>query len=367
MNVSPFKAAYPRTELITSPSSFFSTIKHQYIEYRDNGIFRDNTEVGYYVLRIKSEIGTHVGILAMTDIKEMAKYNVLKHEKTLASKEQSMMHLLLQRKALVKPVLLGYKPNANLAAVVKKYTKKKPLLKIDFEEDKEVHTIWAISDPMHVESISKAFAKVKKAYIGDGHHRSTTIQLLSKTKQLGKEAKKYSHLYTAYFPFDQLQICDYNRMVDISEIMSLPEFIIALSKYFDMEKIEGPVKPHKKHMLTVYMDGHWYAMIWKKKFLKKSKNTPVLLDSALVNKYIFEDILCIADVRTDTRINYYGGTQPLNKIVNSANKKRLGIGICIPPVTVKELTAIADRKQTLPPKSTWFLPRLKSGILTIDL
>ena len=367
MNVSPFKAAYPKTELITSPSSFFSTIKHQYIEYRDNGIYKDYSEAGYYVLQIKSEKSSHLGILTMTEVKEMGRYNVLKHEKTLASKEQNMMHLLLQRKALVKPVLLGYKPNATISGIMKKYIKKKPLLKIDFEEDNEIHTIWAISETSHVENISKAFSKVKKAYIGDGHHRSTTIQLLSKTKQLGKEAKKYNNLYTAYFPFDQLRICDYNRMVDISEIMSLPEFIIALSKYFEMEKIDGPTKPDKKHKLTTYMDGNWYAMTWKKKYLSKNKKTPVLLDSALVNKYIFEDILGIDDVRTDTRINYYGGTQPLSKIVNAANKKRLGIGICIRPVEVKELTAIANKKQTLPPKSTWFLPRLKSGILTIDL
>ena len=339
----------------------------QYGEYRDNGIYKDTTEEGYYVLRIKKGKATQTGLLTMTDVKEIKNRNVLKHEKTLAAKEQHMMHLLLQRKALVKPVLLGYKPTKPVTNLISKVTKRKPLLEVHFENDDEYHTVWAVKDPEDVHFITAAFKRIKKAYIGDGHHRSTTIQLLSNTKELGKEAKKYKHFYTAYFPFDQLQICDYNRVVDIGEITSLSEFIIGLSHYFELEILYASAKPQAKHEVTFYIDGKWYLGKWKKKFLAKSKSSTVLLDSALINKHVFEEILGIVDVRDDTRIKYFGGTQPLTKIETSSQKRSIGIGICIYPVSVKELTSIADKKQTLPPKSTWFMPRLKSGVLTKNL
>jgi len=367
MKISPFKGSHPKAELITSPKSFFSTIKMQYREYKENNIYHDLKDEGFYVYQIRSEMSTYTGLLTLTDVKEMKNNRVLKHEKTLAAKEQQMMHLLLQRKALVKPVLLGFHSNKTIDSILKKTTKKKPLLKFSFKSESEDHLIWHVKDENTIDKLLEGFSKVKKAYIGDGHHRSTTIKLLSESKQFGAEAKKYKQLYTAYFPFDQLEICDYNRVVDISDITTLPEFIMGLAKYFDFQKLDLATKPIKKHQLTFYIDGIWYLGKWKEKYVKKKKKDEVLLDSALVNKYIFGDILGISDVRVDTRISYFGGTQPLVKIENSADKKINGIGICIYPVSIKELTALADKKQTLPPKSTWFLPRLKSGIITRDM
>ena len=367
MNISPFLASYPREELITSPSSFFSSIKYNYNEYRVNGIFKEFEDAGYFAYRIILNGQPHTGLLTMTDIKEMKNKRVLKHEKTLAAKEQQMMHRILQTKALVKPVLLTYKPIKAVESIIAKIAKKKPLINIHFDTDDESHQIWPITDPDAVATITKAFEKVKKAYIGDGHHRSATVQLLSNTKELGKEAKKFKRLYTAYFPFDQVMICDYNRVVDISEITSLSEFIIGLSKYFEIESLSKEAKPQKKHHVTFYIDNKWYLMKWKKKYIVKRNAKKVLLDSALINKHVFEEILGIADVRDDTRIKYFGGTLPLNRIELSCQKRLIGIGICIYPVSVKELTATADQNQTLPPKSTWFLPRLRSGILAKNL
>jgi len=366
MKIFPFKGSHPKAELITSPKSFFSTIKMQYREYKENNIYHDLDEEGFYVYQIKSDQHTHTGLLTLTDVKEMKNNSILKHEKTLAAKEQQMMHLLLQRKALVKPILLGFHSTKAIDSILKKTTKKAPLIKFSFKSDSELHSIWHIKDKTTVAKIQEGFAKVKKAYIGDGHHRSTTIKLLSESKQFGDDSKRYKQLYTAYFPFHQLKICDYNRVVDISDMISLPEFIIGLSKYFDFQKLKSASKPKKKHQLTFYIDGLWYKATWKDKYLKKKKGA-VLLDSALVNKYVFGDLLEIADVRVDTRISYFGGRQPLEKIENAADKSINGIGICIYPVSVKELTALADKNLTLPPKSTWFLPRLKSGIITKEL
>jgi len=366
MKIAPFKASYPKVELITSPKSFFGNIKMNYREYKDNNMYKDLEEKAYFVYKISTKYATHLGLLSMTDVKDMHTKNILKHEKTLAAKEQRMMYLLLQRKALVKPVLLGFKSNAQINKQLEKVTQVKPMLKVNFKGESEGHAIWHVSDKNTIENITALFSKVKRAYIGDGHHRSSTVKLLSETKELGEEAKKYKQLYTAYFPFKQLKICDYNRVVDICQIITIPEFIVELSKYFDISKMDSAGKPHKKHIITIYISGIWYKLKWKEKYTKNTKGN-VLLDSALINKYIFENILGIKDVRVDNCINYIGGTQPLQKIESVANKLSAGIGICIYPVSVRELTSIADSGMTLPPKSTWFLPRLKSGLITNDL
>ena len=366
MNISSFKASHPKVELITSPKSFFSNIKHQYREYKENNIYNDLEEKCLFVYQIKNNKHTHLGLLSMTDVAEMKKKRILKHEKTLAAKEQQMMHLLLQRQALVKPILLGFSSTTHIDILLNKVIKKEPILEIKFDNENEVHSVWQISDDKTIAEFISHFGRIKKAYIGDGHHRSTTIKILSESKELGKEATKYKKFYTAYFPFKQLKICDFNRMVDISEIMSIPEFIVGLSKYFNISKLDGPSKPKRKHQVTTFIDGQWYKMKWKDKYIAQKKDK-VILDAALINKYIFQTILGIEDVRVDTRISYFGGTQPLSKIESAAQRKDAGIGICIYPVSVKELTALADRGKTLPPKSTWFLPRLKSGVITKDL
>lgn len=365
MNIKSFKAAFPIEDLITSPESFFSSIKYQYREYRANGVYRDGTKTGYYIYRIKSQHGIHTGLICSTSVNDLHDNKIRMHEKTLSHKEQQMMHLLMQRKALVKPVLLGYHPNDGidelLNSILETYS---PEVDITFENGEE-HAIWSVYEESYKSKIEKSFKGLKEAYVGDGHHRTTTVSLLNSSTELGIEAKKYSHLLTAYFPFNNLQIWDFNRVVDITEIMSSSELIALLSQFFNIKKVAKAQKPQNKHEVTFFIDDIWYSMVWKKKYTHNKKKE--ILDSALINKYVFKKILKIEDVRVDNRIKYYGGTDPISKIIKQAKKYKRGIGICIFPISIKELTSTADKGKTLPPKSTWFVPRLKSGIIAIDL
>lgn len=368
MKIAPFKAAFPKVDLITSPDSFFSSIKFQYREYRKSGFYTETENTGLYIYQINNAFGKHTGLICCTEVSDLKKGKVLMHEKTLATKEQQMMHLLLQRKALVKPVLLGYKPIDKIQAFLKGITKnQKPCVEIKFDDGTQTHLLWNIKDTRAIEKIVNSFSKLKKAYIGDGHHRTTTVALLNASKDLGSDAKKYSQLLTAYFPFNELHIFDFNRAVEISEIMSSSQFIAEISVYFDISVLSKPQKPKAKYTVTVLVDDVWYKLKWKKKYIETSRKTPIILDAALINKYIFEKILGIKDIRVDSRIKYFGGSVPLKKIIKQTQKFKSGVGICIYAVAAEELTAIADKKKTLPPKSTWFEPRLISGIITKDL
>ncbi len=366
MKIYPFEAVYPKVDLIASAKSFFSDIKQQYRQYRKSGIYESLSTPGIYIYQIKTETSSHIGLICCTDVNDITDLNIKKHEETLADKEQKMMGLILQRKALVKPVLLGYHSNDNIKGIITESMENEPLVSIPLEENKVWHTIWTIENKASETKLINEFAQLTTAYIGDGHHRTTTIQLLSRSKDLGEEARKYDQFLTAYFDFKELKISDFNRVVDIAEIIPLPEFIIKLSKYFDIKMIKKEAKPKKKHVIVSYIAGNWYKLKWKKRYLKQKDGLP-LLDSALVNQFIFQKILGIIDVRLDKRIQYFGGTQTLNEIQKAADTCETGVALCIFPVTVEELTTISDRGLTLPPKSTYFLPRLLSGIIAKDL
>lgn len=368
MNTYPFKAVFPKVDLITSPESFFASIKYQYREYRSSGVYSKNPEDAYYVYQIQSEFGKHTGFICATSVEDLNKKKILPHEGTLAVKEQQMMHLLLKRKALVKPVLLGYYPIDNLMEeVLEKIEKVEPTIKIKFDIAKELHRLWMVQDRDLMKRIHDSFEKLEYAYIGDGHHRSTTVSLLNASKDLGSDAEKYKNLLTAYFPFNQLNIWDYNRVVDISDIMPSSRFMAELSGFLKIKPLKKSRKPGTKHEMTMLADGQWYSLMWKEKHTRKKQEGEVILDSALMDKHIFQNILRIKDVRNDTRIKYYGGTEPMDRLIKQTGKFKCGVGFCIYPVAIRELTTMADNHLTLPPKSTWFLPRLKSGIIAKDL
>lgn len=366
MKIKAFKAVFPKVDLITSPNSFFSNIKYTYSEYRKSGFYTPQENDGIYVYQIKTKKRKHTGFICCTDVDELRQNNIRPHESTLAAKEQAMMHLFMQRHALVKPVLLGYKPTNGIEKELKSAVKDlKPLVKVVFPG--EEHVLWAITDKRLIQRIVVEAGKIQRAYVCDGHHRSSTVLLLNSSKDLGEDAKKYDQLLTAYFPFSELVISDYNRVVNISNIMPASRFMASLAKYFKIKMISNGLKPRKKHEVSFYIEGHWYLMQWKNSYLEQNTKSPVLLDSALINYYIFEKILKIKDIRVDTRISYYSGGDVVSKIERNANDRKCGVGICIYPVSVGELTSTADKGLTLPPKSTWFVPRLKSGIIAKDL
>ncbi len=364
MRITGFQALYPKMELVTSPSSFFSTMKIQYPQYFKSGFFKRSSREAIYVYQIKSKHGKHVGIIAGTDIQDIDENKVLKHENTLASKEQSMMHLMLERQAMIKPVLLAYE---NISAIDrftdKVISKRKVNFKVKFEEENQVHSLWQIFDPEEIEWIKKIFRKdVKISYIADGHHRCTTTSILYSTQKVD-QTKAGNSLLSVYFPFDQLVIYDYNRVVEMFSYVPPFEFIVALSKYANVKKLKKARKPQEKHEITMFAQGHWYAFKWKKKVLKKGKNEQVLLDASLFNEYVLKSILGVEDVRTDDRIKYVEGTLGLNAVKDRTLKRPENVGFCLYPVSKAELKRTADANKNLPPKSTWFEPRIKNGLI----
>ncbi len=363
MKIFPFKAIYPNVELIASTDSFFSTVRDDYTQYLENGFFHQVPDSAYYIMEITSGGKKHSGLIVSLDINDYTKGKIVKHEKTIASSEQEMLKLLLQRGAMVKPVLLCHPEVKEISKVIQKLKKKNsPFLSLNTTLSPHEYNLYKVSQKDGEELADLYKTLVSRVYIADGHHRCSTGEKLYKL-QGDKKGKDYSHILAALFPFDQLDILDYNRIVQLPYNLKLTRFISELSKVCDVQYIGKPQKPQRKHDITMCLQDEWYLLRWKDDVIKKYKKMPSVLDAALLDTEILEILLEIKDVRTDGRVDYVSGDLGPERVEEKARSSDHHVGFCIYPVQFDELVKVSDSGGTLPPKSTWFEPRMINGFV----
>ncbi len=367
MRIHPFQAIYPKLKLVTSPTSFFGTMKYKYPQYQRSGFFDKASKDAVYVYRIKRKKSQHLGFIMSTDIRDIEENKVLKHENTLASKEQSMMQLILEREAMIKPILLAYDRVKPIDDFINKTIKGKASYSVKFEETGEVHSFWQISDGDELEKITGLFnKKIAKSYIADGHHRCSTMCKLYRSDHLHREVEGHQGILSAYFSFSQLDIYDYNRILRIENTISPVKFVIALSELARITEIKSGKKPSKKHELTMMLEGNWYTVEWRNSVIKKIKSEGPLLDATIFNQNVLKRIMKVADIRSDDRIKYFEGIKPLSEMEKYVNSNPGSVGFLLYPIDKNELCQVAENNQSLPPKSTWFEPRIKNGLIVQD-
>ena len=366
MRIRPFQAIYPNFDIIASIDSFFKTVKYDYRQYEESGFFQKASDDAVYIYQIQTRIGKHRGIVATVDIEDYTEGNILKHEDTLSTKEQSMMNLLLERKAMIKPVLLSYPGKESINTVIEDTINNNPLYRIRFENNGDVHQVWKITNGQTISKLQKAFKTVKKTYIADGHHRCSTSARLHSNAHVTHPNLNFSQLLSVFFSFDQLIIHDYNRVIEILNEITPTALIAEISKYCDIKRKVKPFRPKRKHELSLFINREWYKLKWKKKVLNKYNKEGIVLDSSLVNDLIMTRIMKIEDVRSDKRITYIEGTKKADGIRDACIKNENRIGLGLYPVSIAEFQELSDNGIMLPPKSTWFEPRIKNGMISQD-
>lgn len=361
MRIKPFKALYPDTKMIVSPDSFFGVMKREFPHYLKNSFFKRSKDTCYFLYRIEGKMSS-TGLICSTAVEDIIDGKILKHEHTLARKEQMMLDLALQRNAMIKPVLLAHPFIQELADIYNVIAEEeKPFVELEFKEEKSVHRLWKIVDTELQERIESIFNnQINQAYIADGHHRVSTGIQLNRTRK--NTTINYSDLLSIYLSFDDLRIYDYNRIVDILKEVSPTRLMCELSKYFKIKRLPKLKKPSKKHEITFCIKDEVYSLKWKKKYLKSS-SLPVLLDADLLNQYVFQSIFKMEDVRTDARISYVSGMEGMSKIQSNLLKEDHSVAFLLYPIQEEELMAVAEAGLTLPPKSTWFEPRIKNAVI----
>lgn len=316
-----------------------------------------------YVYRLGMGNHTQTGIAACCSIDEYDSDIVRKHERTRKDKEDDRTRHMLTLRAQTGPVFLTYRGRDDINDLVIRGQQEEPLC--DFTAPDGVsHMIWRVT-PTDRDRLIEAFNSVPLVYIADGHHRAASAsraraELRTNPDHDGEE--EYNFFLTVLFPADQLQILPYNRVVKDLNGMSPNQFLEALSRKFDIAEAVSP-SPRQKSEISMYLGGRWHSLT-----LPSGTTNPIdpisSLDVSVLQERVLDPLLGITDVRTDKRIDFVGGIRGTAALEEMVNEGRAAVAFALYPVTVDDLMAIADAKEIMPPKSTWFEPKLRDGLLS---
>lgn len=318
-------------------------------------------EPSLYAYRMTVDGRAQVGLLAGCSIDEYESGLIKKHELTRRDKEDDRTRHMLALSAQPGPVLVAYKDVPALDELLAGVVEAPPLLACDSETGVR-HEVWRIADADRVVS---AFAEVPCAYIADGHHRTASAararqQLRSGNNQhTGRE--EYNYFLSALFPASQMKILAYNRVVSNLNGHSPDEILKLAAERFAVAEAASPV-PREARRFCIYLAGKWHELVAKQQFVDESD--PVKsLDCSILHEHLMEPILGIADIRTDPRIKFVGGIRGTDALAAAVEQAGTGVAFSMYPTSIEQLMAIADAGQIMPPKSTWFEPKLRSGLV----
>ena len=327
------------------------------------GIFEQDEDDAYYVYELTMNGRSQTGIVACASIDDYLENRIKKHEKTRADKEEDRINHVDRTSAQTGPIFLAYRANDIINRIVDAGKTSQPLY--DFtSEDGIKHTVWKISDAADVGQIRDAFDSINSIYIADGHHRAASAVKVGLKRREANPGytgdEEFNYFLSVLFPDEQLMIMPYNRVVKDLNGYSNDEFIDAVSKYFTVEeKGHRAFYPEQKGSFGMYLDGTWYLLTAKESIMS---DDPVDgLDVAILQDYLLTPILGIGDPRVDKRIDFVGGIRGLDELERRADSD-MKLAFSMYPTSIGELFNVADADMLMPPKSTWFEPKLRSGL-----
>jgi len=311
---------------------------------------------------------TQYGIVGCAAVSDYMSGVIKKHELTRNEKEEDRMKHVRITNANLEPVFFTY-PAVTEIDVIVKDTIQVHEPEYDFvAKDGVTHKFWIVNNSYTINKLIELFqTKVPYTYIADGHHRTAAAALVGNEKRMNnphhKGTEEYNFFLAVHFPGNQLNIIDYNRVVKDLNKNTPAKFLEKIKKYFDVkEKKDKLYKPEKLHNFSMYLDGQWYSLT-AKKGTYDDKDPIGVLDVTILSKYILSEILGIHDLRTDKRIDFVGGIRGLGELKNRVDSKEMKVAFALHPVAMDQLFAIADTGNIMPPKTTWFEPKLRSGLV----
>ena len=351
--------------LDTDPRVYDAALE-QFEKFKAEGWLLPEDKEVYYLYAQTMNDKTQYGFVVCCHSSDYKEGKIKKHELTRKDKEDDRMRHILAIRAQIGPVFLAYKGSNVLQEFILRYSAQEPEYDFIAPVDGFRHRLWVISSAGEISQITEAFAQMPEMYIADGHHRSAAAARVADEVKLtnpnhtGEE--EYNYFMAVCFPHDQLTILDYNRVVKDLNGLSDAQFLEALSKNFDVEKkgVEN-YAPQELHEFSLYLSGEWYSL--KAKNGVYNPNDPVgVLDVDISSRLILDEILNIKDLRTDKRIDFVGGLRGLDELKHRVDSGEMKIALALYPVTMKQIIDIADAGEIMPPKATWFEPKLRSGL-----
>ena len=335
--------------------------------FQEKGWLIQDEKEQYYIYAQTMNGKTQYGLVVGAYVPDYMNGVIKKHELTRRDKEEDRMKHVRVSDANMGPVFLAYPDNAELDAVVSKYTAQTPTYDFVAPEDGFGHTLWVVDKDEDIQAITKAFAAMPALYIADGHHRSAAAALVgaekAKENPNHRGDEEYNYFMAVCFPETQLTVIDYNRVVRDLNGLTPRQFLEAVSVHFEVaEKGEDIYKPNALHNFSLYLEGRWYSLTAKSGTY--DDNDPIgVLDVTISSKFILDEILGIKDLRSDKRIDFVGGIRGLGELKKRVDSGEMKVALALHPVTMKQIMDIADSGKIMPPKTTWFEPKLRSGLI----
>ncbi len=323
-------------------------------------LFRESKPC-YYIYQLVMNGRSQTGLVCGSSVDDYENDLIKKHEFTRPEKEKDRINHIKITGAQTGNVFLAYRNVAEIDALINKWKEKSPVY--DFTADDDIrHTIWIVNDDDTIEKISSLFKeKVPCTYIADGHHRAASAAKVRAA--LGSNAQEGAdHFLTTLFPSNQLQIMDYNRLVTDLNGLNEADLLSAIRNKFSVQKADKAFSPANLHEFGMYLNGQWYRLTANE---GSYSNDPIgILDVTILQDNLLDPVLNIKDQRTDKRIDFVGGIRGLGELEKRVDSGEMAVAFSLHPVSIQQLFDIADSGNVMPPKSTWFEPKLRDGLLT---
>ncbi|WP_274474428.1 DUF1015 domain-containing protein [Mangrovimonas aestuarii] len=349
-----------------SGTARYSLVRNRYLEFKEDKIFVQDEKPSYYIYKIVDRDNqVFSGVITAASAKDYENQVIKTHEDTIEYRELIFKDYIKTVGFNAEPVLLTYPDNDSVKQIIKEIQRQRP--EYEFTTTyRDTHYLWPVSDEVTLNEITKAFESVSVVYIADGHHRSASAHLLyqeQKANNPNHTGNESYNFFMGYFiPESELKVYEFNRLVTDLNGLTKEEFLIQLDTMFRIEnRGQIPYRPSQQHHFSMYLDGEFYSL-YLRKTIYKFENSLEALDAQILYKTVLEPILGITDLRNDHRIQYCNGKKEVVNIKTRIDMGNFAVGFGMCPVTIEQLKQIADDGFTMPPKSTYIEPKLRSGI-----
>ena len=345
----------------------YQKAKENFQKFQDKGWLVQDKEEHYYIYAQTMNGHTQYGLVVAAHTDDYLHGRIKKHELTRRDKEEDRMKHVRVNNANIEPVFFAYPDNDILDRVISRYIVTTPEYDFIAPGDGFRHQFWVIDNPDDIEVITKAFYNIPYLYIADGHHRSAAAALVGAEKQQQnpnhRGDEEYNYFMAVCFQASQLTILDYNRVVTDLNGLSPEQFIAKLQENFTVEDMGTDIyKPAQQHEFSLYLEGRWYRLRAKQGTF--DPNDPIgVLDVDISSRLILDQILDIKDLRSSKRIDFVGGLRGLGELKRRVDSGEMKAALALYPVSMKQIMDIADSGKIMPPKATWFEPKLRSGLV----
>lgn len=339
-------------------SARYDLVKNRYEEFKEDEIFIQDQTAHYYIYKIVNKEGAIFnGIVGAAQVSDYLNNAIKRHEDTLSEREEIFKEYLKTVGFNAEAVLLTYPDNTDLDTIIKKVMEHRA--EYEFTTTyKDTHYLWPVNDSQNLKTISEIFDAMPNLYIADGHHRCASSALLAE----GSENERMGLFMSYLIPESELKIYEFNRLVKDLNELSTEEFLIKLDAVFRIEKRNSDYyKPSKKHHFSMYLEGAFYSL-YLRKDLRNFKNSLESLDTYILNERVLKPILGIKDARNDDRLDYAHGKLDMAYVRSVVDKGQYKVGFGLVPITISDMKEVANENLTMPPKSTYIEPKLRSGV-----